>query len=138
MQRRSALETPKLIALGGIATLVAAVVGTILAVIIALPLSLLALIFFPILLGCVLLGGVLAAPVTLILFPLSYELLRGRPILAQFAIPVVGLIAGGAIISGWIAVGLLPQQPGSYELFSAVGMISGLSAGGFFVRGLHA
>ncbi len=138
MQRRSALETPKLIALGGIATLVAAVVGTIFAVIIALPLSLLAIIFFPILLGCVLLGAVLAAPVTLILFPLAYELMRGRPILAQFAIPVVGFIAGGAIISGWIAVGVLPHEPGSYELFSAVGMISGLSAGGFFVRGLHA
>src|SRR4051812_36884755 len=85
LQRRSALETPKLIALGGIATLVAMVVGTILAVIIALPLSLLAIIFFPIFLGCVLLGGVLAAPVTLILFPLAYELMRGRPILAQFA-----------------------------------------------------
>jgi hypothetical protein len=120
------------------ATLIAALVGTILGVILAFPFSLLALIFFPVILGCVALAAVLAAPVTLLLFPLTWQLLRGHPILAQFAIPVVGFIAGGAIISGWIAVGVLPHQPGSYEVFSAIGMVSGLSGAGFFVRGLYA
>jgi hypothetical protein len=107
-------------------------------VIIGFPMSLLAVIFFPVFLGGVLLGAVLAAPVTLLVFPLTWQLMRGHPILAQFTIPAVGFVAGGAIISGWIAVGVLPHQPGSYELFSAVGMISGLSGGGFFVRGLYA
>jgi hypothetical protein len=135
---RRALETPALFALGAIATLAAAVVGAVLVVIIGFPMSLLAVIFFPVFLGGVLLGAVLAAPVTLLLFPLTWQLMRGHPILAQFAIPAVGFVAGGAIISGWIAVGVLPHQPGSYELFSVVGMISGLSGGGFFVRGLYA
>jgi hypothetical protein len=135
---RSALETPALYALGAMATLAAALVGTILSVILTFPMSVLAIIFFRVLLGAVILAAVLAAPVTLLLFPLTWQLLRGHPILVQFAIPVVGFVAGGAIISGWIAVGVLPNQPGSYELFSAVGMISGLSGGGFFVRGLYA
>jgi hypothetical protein len=120
------------------ATLAAALVGVVLVVIIGFPMSLLAVIFFPVFLGGVLLGAVLAAPVTLLVFPLTWQLMRGHPILAQFTIPAVGFVAGGAIISGWIAVGVLPHQPGSYELFSAVGMISGLSGGGFFVRGLYA
>jgi hypothetical protein len=135
---RSALETPALYALGAMATLVAASVGAILAVVVAFPMSLLAIIFFPVFLGGVLVAAVLAAPVTLLLFPLTWQLLRGHPILAQFAIPVVGFVAGGAIISGWIGVGVLPHQPGSYGLFSAIGMVSGLSGGGFFVRGLYA
>ena len=135
---RSALETPALYALGGMATLIAAIVGTILAVIITFPMSLLAILFFPAILGGVLLAAVLAAPVTFLLFPLTYQLMRGHPIMAQFAIPLVGFVAGGAVICGWIAVGILPHQPGSYELFSAIGMISGLCGGGFFVRGLYA
>jgi hypothetical protein len=135
---RRALETPALFALGAMATLAAALVGAVLVVIIGFPMSLLAVIFFPVFLGGVLLGAVLAAPVTLLLFPLTWQLMRGHPILAQFTIPAVGFVAGGAIISGWIAVGVLPHQPGSYELFSAVGMIAGLSGGGFFVRGLYA
>jgi hypothetical protein len=135
---RRALETPALFALGAMATLAAALVGAVLVVIIGFPMSLLAVIFFPVFLGGVLLGAVLAAPVTLLVFPLTWQLMRGHPILAQFTIPAVGFVAGGAIISGWIAVGVLPHQPGSYELFSAVGMISGLSGGGFFVRGLYA
>ena len=135
MQRRSPLETP---ALGAMATVVAASVGTIVGVIIFFPMSVLAIIFFPILLGAIFLAAALAAPVTLILFPLTWQLMRGHPIMAQLAIPVIGFIAGGAIISVWIAVGVLPNQPNSYELFSAIGMISGLSGGGFFVRGLYA
>ena len=135
---RSALETPALYTLGAMATLVAALVGTILGVIITFPMSVLAIIFFPVILGAVILAAVLAAPVTLFLFPLTWQLMRGHPILAQFAIPVIGFVAGGAIVSGWIAIGVLPHQPGSLELFSAIGMISGLSGGGFFVRGLDA
>ena len=134
----SALRTPALHALGAMATLVAALVGTTLGVIIAFPMSVLAIIFFPILLGAVVVAAILAAPVTMVVFPLTSELLRGHPILAQFAIPIIGFVAGGAVISGWIAVGVLPHQPGAYELFSAIGMISGLSGGAFFARGLNA
>jgi len=138
LHRRSVLETPALFALGVMATAIAAFVGAVLVVIITFPMSILAVIVFPVFLGGVVLAAVLAAPVTLLLFPLTWQLLRAHPILAQFAIPVVGFIAGGAIISGWIAVGVLPHQPGSYELFSAIGMMSGLSGGAFFVRGLYA
>ena len=133
-----ALRTPALYTLGAMATLVAAVVGTILGVIISFPMSVLAIIFFPVLLVAVILAAVLAAPVTMVVFPLAAELLRGHPILAQLAIPAVGFVAGGAVIAGWIAVGVLPHGPGSYELFSAIGMISGLSGGAFYARGLHA
>jgi hypothetical protein len=135
---RRALETPALYALGAVATLIAALVGVVLTLIIAFPFSLFAIIFFPVLIGGVLLAAVLAAPVTFLLLPLTWQLLRGHPVLAQLAIPVVGFVAGGAVIYGWIALGVLPQGQSSYEAFSAVGMISGLSAGGFFVRGLYA
>ena len=133
---RQALETPALYALGALATLVAALVGTILGVIITFPFSIFAVIFFPVLIGAAILAAVLAAPVTFLLFPLTYQLMRGHPILAQFAIPIIGFVAGGAVISAWIAAGILPKD--SHNVFSAIGMISGLSGGGFFVRGLYA
>jgi hypothetical protein len=138
LQRRGVFETPGILGLAATSTLVAASVGTILFLVIGFPMSLLAIIFFPVLLFGVLLGAVLAAPVTLMLFPLTYELLRGHPILAQFVIPLVGFVAGGAIMSGWVAVGILPHEPSSYEIFSGIGMISGLAGGGFFVRGRYA
>lgn len=133
---RDSLAAPALFGLGALATLVAAAIGTFLGLVITLPLSLLFIILFPLLLGPFLLAAILAAPITLLLLPLTALALRGHWILAQFAIPVVGLISGYAIIPGWIALGVLPIN--SHELFSAVGMISGLSAGGFFVRGLYA
>jgi hypothetical protein len=138
MQRSSALETSALFALGATATLVAALVGTVLAMIIFFPMSLLAIVIFPVLLGSILLAAILAAPVTLILLPLTYQLMRKHPIIAQLAIPAVGFVAGGGIVFGWIAAGVLPSQSGSREVFSAIGMISGLSGGGFFVRGMYA
>lgn len=55
------------------------------------------------------LAAVLAAPVTFFLFPLTYQLLRFFPLLAQPAIPFVGFVGGGAIIWIWIASGILPQ-----------------------------
>jgi ABC-type amino acid transport system permease subunit len=133
---RRALETPALYALGAMATLVAALVGTVLAMIITFPLSLFAVLFFPLLIAGVVSAAVLAAPVTFLLLPLTAQLMRGHPILAQLAIPLVGFVAGGAAISGWIAVGILPHD--SWGLYGAIGMISGLSGGAFFGRGLHA
>jgi hypothetical protein len=138
LKTRSALETPGLLALSAVATLIAGLVGTVFGVILAFPFSLLALIFFPVILGCVILAAVLAAPVTFGLFPLTYHLMRGHPILAQFAIPLVGFVGGGTVILIWIAIGVLPQAPHSHEVYSAIGMVSGLSAGAFFVRGLYA
>ncbi len=133
---RRALETPALYALGTMATLVAALVGTLLGMIITFPLSLFAVFFFPILIAAFVGAAMLAAPVTFLLLPLTARLMRGHPILAQLAIPLVGFVAGGAMISGWIAVGVPPHD--SWGPYGAIGMISGLSGGAFFGRGLHA
>lgn len=127
-----------LVALSAMSTAVAALVGTCVAMFFAGPLSLIALIIFPMFLGGLVLAAVLAAPVTFFLFPLTYQLLRFFPLLAQPAIPFVGFVGGGAIIWIWIASGILPQGELSRELFSAVGMVAGLSAGAFYSRGLYA
>jgi hypothetical protein len=131
---RRALETPALYALGAMTTVIAALVGTVLAMVLTFPFSLIAVIFFPILIAGFVLALVLVAPVTFLLLPLTAQLMRGHPILTQLVVPVVGFIAGGAIIAGWTAAGVLPRD----EWFSAIGMVSGLSGGGFFVRGLYA
>jgi hypothetical protein len=127
-----------LVALSAMSTLIAALVGTCVAMFFAGPLSLIALLLFPMFLGGLVLAAVLAAPVTCFLFPLTYQLLRFFPLSAQLAIPVVGFLGGGAIIWMWIAAGILPQGELSRELFSAVGMVAGLSAGAFYSRGLYA
>jgi hypothetical protein len=127
-----------LLALSAMSTLIAALVGTCVAMFFAGPLSLIALLFFPMFLGGLVLAAVLAAPVTCFLFPLTYQLLRFFPLSAQLAIPFVGFVGGGAIIWMWIAAGILPPGELSRELFSAVGMIAGLSAGAFYSRGLYA
>lgn len=119
-------------------TAVAALVGTIAAMFIVGPMSLLALLMFPIFLAGLVLAAVLAVPVTCFLFPLTYQLLRYFPLSAQLAIPLVGFVGGGAIMWVWNSTGLLPQAQLSRELFSAVGMIAGLSAGAFYARGLYA
>jgi hypothetical protein len=126
------------LALSAMATLIAALVGALAAIVITAPLSLIALIIFPIILKYLVLAAMLAAPVTFGLFPLTCWLVGRRPILAQLLIPLVGFIGGGAVISIWISTGVLPHSPNSHELFSAVGMIAGLSAGAFYVRGLFA
>jgi hypothetical protein len=127
-----------LVALSAMSTLIASLVGTCVAMFFAGPLSLIALLVFPMFLGGLVLAAVLAAPVTCFLFPLTYQLLRYFPLSAQLAIPVVGFLGGGAIIWMWIAAGILPQGELSRELFSAVGMVAGLSAGAFYSRGLYA
>ncbi|MBR0754453.1 hypothetical protein JQ604_19900 [Bradyrhizobium jicamae] len=135
---RRALEVPGLLALGATATLVAALVVAIIATVLTFPFSILAILIFPIFLFGLVLAAILAAPVTLAVLPLTYRLMRSHPILAQLAVPLVGLAAGGAAACFWIAIGVLPQQPNAYQVFSAIGMISGLSGGAFFVRGLYA
>ena len=132
------IEPIGLVALSAMSTVVAAFVGTIAAMFIVGPMSLLAILMFPIFLAGLVLAAVLAVPVTCFLFPLTYQLLRYFPLSAQLAIPLVGFVGGGAIMWVWNATGLLPQAQLSRELFSAVGMIAGLSAGGFYVRGLYA
>lgn len=133
-----ATETYGMMSLCAMATMVAALTGTIFGVIVSFPFSLIAIIIFPILLIAFVLLAVLATPVTLGLFLLAYPFLRSRPMLAQLAFPLIGLIGGGLIICAWIALGVLPHAPHSLELYSAIGMISGLVAGAFFGRGLHA
>jgi hypothetical protein len=127
-----------LFALSAMSTLIAALVGTCVAMFFAGPLSLIALIIFPMFLGGLVLAAVLAAPLTFFLFPLTYQLFRFFPLVAQLAIPVVGFAGGGAIIWVWIATGVLPHGDLSMELFSAIGMVAGLCAGAFYSRGLYA
>ncbi|MDA9502802.1 hypothetical protein [Bradyrhizobium sp. CCBAU 11357] len=133
-----ATETYGMMGLCAIATIAAALTGTLFGVIVSFPFSLIAIIIFPILLIGFILAAVLATPVTLGLFLLAYPFLRSRPMLAQLAFPLIGLVGGGLIICAWIALGVLPNAQHSWELFSAIGMISGLVAGAFFGRGLHA
>ena len=127
-----------MLGLSAIATGVAALTGTIFGIIVSFPLSLIAVILFPTLLIAFVLAAVLAAPVTLGLFPLAYPFLRKRPMLGQLVFPLIGGVGGAAVIWLWLALGVLPHGPKSWELFSAIGMISGLVAGAFFGRGLHA
>lgn len=127
-----------MLGLSVIATAVAALTATIFGVIVSFPLSLIAVILFPSLLIALVLAAVLAAPVTLGLFPLAYPFLRGRPMLGQFLFPLIGIAGGAGITWAWIALGVLPHGPHSWQVFSAIGMISGLVAGAFFGRGLHA
>lgn len=131
-------ETFGVMGLSAIATGIAALMGTLLGIVVSFPLSLIAVIIFPTLLVALVLAAVLAAPLTLAIFPLAYPLLRGRPMLAQLVFPLIGVAGGAVIIWLWIALGVLPHAPGSWELLSAIGMISGLVAGAFFGRGLHA
>jgi hypothetical protein len=138
VSKRSVLEVPGFLALSAMATLIAALVGTVVGMVALLPMSILAVIFFPILIGALLLAAVLASAVTFGLFPLAAYLLRDRSILAQFVIPAVGFGAGGAMVSMWIAIGVFGQHVElAREIFVGTGMVSGLIAGAFFARGLH-
>ena len=120
------------------ATLIAALVGTTVAMILSGPFSLLALINFPMFLANLVLAAAFAAPVTLALFPLTYQLLRFYPILVQLLIPLVGFVGGGAVVLLWIKLGYLPHDGLSRQIFSGIGMVSGLVAGAFYARGLFA
>jgi hypothetical protein len=129
---------PGFVTLGMIATLIAALVGTSIGLVAFGPMSILAIIFFPILLGALLLAAVLAVPVTLGLFPLAAYLLRDRPVLAQFVIPTVGFAAGGVMIVVWIASGVFGLEAAFMrETLVGIGMVSGLISGAFYGRGLH-
>ena len=134
---RRVTATSGMLGLAAIATGIAALTGTIFALMVTFPLSLILVIFFPTLLLCLLLAAVLAAPVTLGLFPLTYPLVKGRPLLAQLVFPLVGVAGGRIVMWIWFALGVMPSAPRSWEEFSAIGMISGLSAGAFFGRGLR-
>lgn len=138
LSKRSVLEVPGFFALGALATLIAALVGTGIVMVALGPMTLFALMFFwlyyPIMLEALLFAALLAAPVTFGLFPLTTYLLRDRPILLQFVVPTVGFVAGGAVIPIWFASGLFGS---SAEIFVGIGMVAGLVAGAFYARGLH-
>jgi hypothetical protein len=133
---------PGFFALGALATLIAALAGLGIVMVALGPISLFALMFFPLyypmMLEALLFAMLLAAPVTFAFFPLVAYLLRGYPTLVQFAVPTVGFVAGGAIIPIWIASGLFgPNTHLADQLLIAIGMVSGLVAGAFYGRGLH-
>lgn len=142
MSQRNVLEVPGFFALGALATLIAALVGTGIVMVALGSMSLFALMFFwlyyPIMLKALLFAALLAAPVTFGLFPLTSYLLRGHPILVQFVVPTIGFVAGGAIMVLWFASGLLgPNTDLAREIFTGIGMVSGLIAGAFYAWGLH-
>jgi len=142
LSQRNVLEVPGLFALGALATLVAALAGLGIVMVALGPLSLFALMFFPLyfpmMLKALLFLMFLAAPVTFGLFPLAACLLRGYPTLVQFVVPTVGFVAGGAIVPLWIVSGLFgPDTHLADELLIGIGMVTGLVAGAFYGRGLH-
>ena len=142
MSNRNIVEVPGFLALGALATLIAALVSVGIVMLGLGSMSLFALMFFsdyyPIMLDALLFAMLLAAPVTFGLFPLISHLLRGHSILVQFVVPIAGFFAGGAIIVIWLACGLLsPDTASGHEIYVGIGMVSGLIAGAFYGAGLH-
>ena len=138
LSKRTILEVPGFFTLGMMATLIAALVGTSIGLVAFGPLSIIAIIIFPILIGALLLAAVLAAPVTLGLFPMAAYLLRDRPLMAQLIIPAIGFAGGGLMILAWFASGVLGRDTASMqEIFVGIGMVSGLISVAFYGRGLH-
>ena len=142
LSKRNVLEVSGFFALGALATLIAALAGTGIMMVALGPMTLFALMYFPLyypmMLDALLFAMLLAAPVTFGLFPLANYLLRDHPMLVQFVVPMVGFVAGGAIIPIWFASGLLGSNAGpASELLVGIGMVSGLVAGAFYGRGLH-
>jgi len=142
LSNRNVLEVSGFFALGALATLIAALAGTAIVMVALGPLTLFALMFFPlyypIMLVALLNAMLLAAPVTFGLFPLTTYLLRDCPVLVQFVVPMIGFVAGGPIIHLWFASGLLGLNMGpASDPLIAIGMVSGLVAGAFYARGLN-
>lgn len=140
MQRPDLFELPRILTISIIATLIAAFIGTAIVLIATAPFSLLAIIVFPIYLASLVAAAVLAAPLTFVVLPLTYLLLKGRPILTLLVMPIVGLIGGGFVMYAWVELGLLPRQYDqiTQQLFSIAGMLSGFSAGAFYGRSVYA
>ena len=141
LSKRNVLEIPGFLALGALATLIAALVGVGIVMVGLGAISLFALMFFsayyPLMLEALFFAMLLAAPVTFGLFPLAAYLLRGHVILVQLVVPTVGFIAGGAIMVIWFASGLLGPAALANESLVCIGMVSGLVAGAFYGAGLH-
>jgi hypothetical protein len=142
LSNQNVLEVSGFLALGALATLIAGLTGTAIVMVALGPLTLFALMFlplyYPIMLDALLFAMLLAAPVTFGLFPLITYLLRDRPVLVQFVVPMIGFVAGGTIIPVWSASGLLgPNAVPAPEVLIGIGMVSGLVAGAFYARGLN-
>jgi hypothetical protein len=142
LSKRNVLEVSGFFALGALATLIAALAGTAIVMVALGPLTLFALMFFPLyypmMLDALLFAMLLAAPVTCGLFPAATYLLGDHPVLVQFIVPMIGFVAGGVITAVWFASGLLGSNTGpASEILIGIGMVSGLIAGGFYVRGLN-
>lgn len=142
LSQRNVLEVPGFLALGALATLIAALAGLGIVMVGLGAISLFALMFFsiyyPLMLEALFFAMLLAAPVTFGLFPLAAYLLRAHPILVQFVVPTVGFVAGGLVMVIWFSSGLLgPDTVLASEILVCIGMVSGLIAGAFYGAGLH-
>jgi hypothetical protein len=134
LSKRNVLEVSGFFALGALATLIAALAGTAIVMVALGPLTLFALMFFPLyypmMLDALLFAMLLAVPVTFGLFPLATYLLRDHRALVQFVVPTIGSVAGGAITPVWFASGLLGSNTGpASEILIGIGMV-GLGCGG--------
>jgi hypothetical protein len=142
LSKPNVFEVPGYLALGAIATLVAALVSVGILIVALGPIGLWALLYLPIsyptILTVFLYVILLAAPVSFGLFPLTAYLFRGHPILVQFVIPAVGFAGGGLTIILWSFINLPAPAAGmGDEIIVGLGMISGLIAGAFYGRGLE-
>jgi hypothetical protein len=117
---------------GFFATLLSALTGMVLVMIVTAPMSLISVLLFPLLMAPFGWALVYAAPVTLGVLPLAAALLRARPVTAQLVLPLVGAAAGGATMQIWATLDRWPG-PGS-DVLVMIGAIAGCVAGAIFGR----
>jgi hypothetical protein len=120
-----------------VATLIAALVGSLIVFLALMPASLLSFLFVPILLVAFGFACAWAFPTTFIVLPVLSAMIRGA-MARQIALPVAGLLAGA--VTMWTVKTL--QLPGGTgqgaEILIAAGALAGLAAGAVFARGLAA
>ena len=137
-----------------LATAVATIVGTVFIMAIGFPLSLAAIIVWPVILSWLWNGAILATPVTLVLLPAAVALGHRHPAILYFLLPLVGLVGGLIAMKVWPHIaGSWPElagfakthlafyQParetGGHQLPLLAGAISGLCAGAVFSAAVH-
>lgn len=137
-----------------IATAIASVVGFLSVIAITFPLSLFAFMWLSELPSWLWNGAILAAPVTLLLLPVTAMIGRQHPVILYFALPVVGLVGGILAMRSWSSIresapafmtyaktylSFVPPSvsgPGG-ELPIVAGAIAGLVAGAFFSAAIY-
>ena len=98
------------------------------------PLALLPPILVFVLLFGIPMGYALSTPVTFAMLPFGAILLKQRPTLRQFALPLIGLV-GGALVT-WLLF-RNGKEPEGAKMFILVGAATGFSSGMIYARRLR-